>query len=100
LPLGLFAHATHDAQMTALQPGAEMLMVSKRLIDSRAGRREFGPDRLRESLRQFKFANTNELCSRVLTAVQEFTKNTPGQNDITTLALMRHANLAAATAAR
>jgi hypothetical protein len=25
----------------------------------------------------------------VLTAVQEFTKNTPGQNDITAVALMR-----------
>jgi len=100
LPLGLFSHATHDAQMTVLQPGAALLMVSKGLIESRAGRREFGLDRLRESLRQFKFANANELSSGVLTAVQEFTKNTPGQNDITTLALMRHANVAAATAAR
>ena len=84
--------------MTVLQPGAALLMVSKGLIESRAGRREFGLDRLRESLRQFKFANANELSSGVLTAVQEFTKNTPGQNDITTLALMRHANVAAAVA--
>ena len=100
LPLGLFSHATHDAQMTVLQEGAAVLVVSKGLIESRAGRREFGLDRLRESLRQFKFSSANELCSGVLTAVEEFTKNTPGQNDITTLALMRHAAVAAATVAK
>jgi serine phosphatase RsbU (regulator of sigma subunit) len=89
LPLGLFSHATHDAQICALQPGAAVLLVSKGLIESRSGRHEFGLERLQESLAKLKFATATELSSGVLTAVQQFTNNAPAENDITALALVR-----------
>jgi serine phosphatase RsbU (regulator of sigma subunit) len=91
LPLGLFSHATHDAQTVVLGPGAALLVVSKGLVESRRGRQEFGMERLQQSVDKLAFKSANELCSAVLTAVQEFTKNTPGQNDITAVALMRAA---------
>lgn len=89
LPLGLFSHATHDAQVWALQPGAALLLVSKGLIESRSGSVEFGLERLQDSLEKLSFTTATELCSEVLTAVQQFTNNTPAQNDITALALVR-----------
>jgi serine phosphatase RsbU (regulator of sigma subunit) len=48
-------------------------------------------ERLQQSVDKLAFKSANELCSAVLTAVQEFTKNTPGQNDITAVGLMRAA---------
>ena len=89
LPFGLFSHATHDAMPAVLEGGAALLLVSKGLVESKSGSQEFGMDRLQQSLEHLTFASANELCSAVLTAVEEFTKNTPGQNDITAMALMR-----------
>jgi serine phosphatase RsbU (regulator of sigma subunit) len=88
LPLGLFSHATHDAQLVALQPGAAVLLVSKGLIESRSGSKEFGLERLQESLAKLQFSTATELCSGVLTAVQQFSNNA-AQNDITAMALVR-----------
>jgi len=90
LPFGLFTHSTHDAQACVLRPGAAVLMVSKGLIESRSrGKHEFGLERLKESVANASFKSATELCSGVLTAVQQFTHDNPGQNDITTLGLMR-----------
>jgi len=89
LPLGLFSHATHDPQICAIQPGDALLMVSKGLVESRAGSREFGLDRLKDSFAKLPFSTATELCSGVLTAVQQFTNNAAPQNDITALALVR-----------
>jgi len=36
-PLGLFSHSTHDAQLSILRPGAALVLVSKGLVESRAG---------------------------------------------------------------
>lgn len=89
LPLGLFSHATHDPQICALQLGDALLMVSKGLVESRAGSREFGLDRLKDSFAKLPFSTATELCSGVLTAVQQFTNNAAPQNDITAIALVR-----------
>jgi serine phosphatase RsbU (regulator of sigma subunit) len=97
LPLGLFSHATHDAQIWALQPGAALLLVSKGLIESRSRNREFGMERVQKSLEALKFASATELCSGVLAAVQHFT-NTSAQ-DVTVLSLMRAEVPALASAA-
>src|SRR5215471_13271527 len=101
LPLGLFSHSTHDAQMSVLEPSAALLVVSKGLVESKNGAKEFGLERLRKSLDTAHFENASELCTGILNTVQEFTKNTSGQNDITALALMRsaEASLAAASGA-
>jgi serine phosphatase RsbU (regulator of sigma subunit) len=97
LPLGLFSHATHDPQICALQPGDALLMVSKGLVESRSGSTEFGLDRLKDSLAKLPFSTATELCSGVLTAVQQFTNNARPQNDITALALVRGEASAGAT---
>ena len=89
LPLGLFSHATHDPQVWAMEPGGALLLVSRGLIESRSGSREFGLERLRDSLGKLSFNSATELSSGVLTAVQQFTNNATPENDITTVALMR-----------
>jgi sigma-B regulation protein RsbU (phosphoserine phosphatase) len=89
LPLGLFSHATHDAQIRVLPHGAALLLVSKGLVESRYRNQEFGLERLQETLKKLQFTTATELSSAVLTRVQQFTKNTPPQNDVTALALVR-----------
>jgi len=94
LPLGLFSHATHDAQMSVLEPSAALLVVSKGLVESRNGSKEFGLERVRESLQTMPFQDANQLSTGILDAVQAFTQNTSGQNDITALSIMRSAKMA------
>ena len=96
LPLGLFSHATHDAQMSVLEPSAALLVVSRGLVESRHGHKEFGLERVRETLETMSFKSANELSSGILDAVQAFTRNTSGQNDITALSIMRSAKAALA----
>jgi len=94
IPFGLFSHSTHDAKACVLQPGAAVLLASRGVLESRSRKHDFGLERLRETVANARFKDASELCSRVLTAVQEFTNNNPGQNDVTTLALMRSAAMA------
>ena len=70
--------------------------MSKGLVESRYGHKEFGLERVRENLEKMDFENANELSSGILDAVQEFTRNTSGQNDITALSIMRSAAAALA----
>ena len=89
LPLGLFSHSTHDAQMSVLEPSALLLVVSKGLVESRRGNKELGLERVRHALAEMKPQDASEVCANVLDMVQEFTHNAPGQNDITALSIMR-----------
>jgi serine phosphatase RsbU (regulator of sigma subunit) len=98
LPLGLFSHATHDAQMSVLEPSAALLVVSKGLVESRNGSKEFGLERVRENMKTMSFQDANQLSSGILDAVQAFTKNSAGQNDITALSIMRSAKATLAAA--
>jgi serine phosphatase RsbU (regulator of sigma subunit) len=50
LPLGLFSHATPDAAMAALQPGAAMLLVSRGVIEGKSRGEEFGLERVKRSM--------------------------------------------------
>lgn len=113
LPLGLFSHATHDAQVSALGPGAALVLVSKGLVEARSGRHEFGIDGVKQVLRNSTSTDANQLCSELLRAVEKFEQapthfgpqlHVPGfrnnhePNDSTVLALMR-AHYAAMAAA-
>lgn len=89
LPLGLFSHATHDAGVAVMQPGAALLLVSKGLVESRRGSKEFGLDRVIEVFQAREFRDAQELCSSVLGVVETFTRNAAPENDVTALALMR-----------
>jgi serine phosphatase RsbU (regulator of sigma subunit) len=89
IPLGLFSHATHDAAVAVMQPGAALLVVSKGLVESGRGSKEFGLERVVEVLQTREFRDAQELCAALLGAVETFTRNAAPENDTTMLALMR-----------
>ncbi len=119
LPLGLFSHATHDCQICVLPQGASLLLASRGLLEVRAGGEEYGIKRLRDGLQQAPLSNARELCSSVLRHVSDFAEQNKrrrflglvgpqaspegdslGENDITTVALIRAVATAGAASAR
>ena len=106
-PLGLFSHSTHDAQLSIVRQGAALLIVSKGLVESRAGSHEYGSERVKQFLTSREFYSAQEICSGLLGNVQQFLETHkslfrhPGaENDVTALALHRlaTAHTSAATA--
>ena len=108
LPLGLFSHATHDAQMCALPAHSALLLVSRGLVEAKSGGEEFGIERAKKSLVGASSTAAQEVCVKVLEDVKSFLENTAkrgllrrgpgrpitetdplGDNDATTLALVR-----------
>ena len=120
LPLGLFSHATHDAQVCVIGEGGALLLASRGLLEVKAGGEEFGLDRLKNSLQNAtNGGDARELCSCVLRNVSEFVEQNKrrrflgligpqanvegdslGENDITTVALIRARAKADAVTAR
>lgn len=120
LPLGLFSHVTHDAQICVLPEGASLLLTSRGLLEVKAGGEEYGIERLKESLRKAGDGTARDLCTFVLQAVSDFIEqkkrrsflrfgggaqkngdnDSLGENDVTAVALLRRAARASATAAR
>jgi serine phosphatase RsbU (regulator of sigma subunit) len=96
LPLGLFSHATCDAPMVALAPGAGLLLASRGVIDGKRHGDEYGFDRLKESFRQSHATMAKEICVSVLDGVRQFMGMAPTHDDVTTLALVRAADPATA----
>ncbi len=93
LPLGLFSHATADAPTVAIEKGAELLLVSRGVIECE-GRRwysgeEFGLDRTKQFLQDSKDTGAESLCASILKAADEFGGNAPLCDDRTALALVR-----------
>ncbi len=104
-PMGLFSHATHDAQLTVLAPGAALVVASKGLLEVRSRRKEFGFERLEAALAGTTVKDATSLCGAVLTAVEAFLQKPSrkesepiSENDATVLAVVRHAAAAAARA--
>jgi serine phosphatase RsbU (regulator of sigma subunit) len=91
LPLGLFSHATHDAQMCVMEPGSVLLLTSRGIVESKRKRKEFGIERVRETLLNRAFDDASSVCSAALNAVEEFMDGKTPDNDLTTLALLRNA---------
>ncbi len=91
LPLGLFSHATQDAPMVVLPPGAALLIVSRGIVEGRCNDEEFGLERVKEALQRATATNAKELCLGILHNVQEFMCTPPTHDDVTTLALVRAA---------
>ncbi|MCI0356405.1 MAG: SpoIIE family protein phosphatase [Acidobacteria bacterium] len=89
LPLGLFHHATHEAQVSVLSPGASFVVVSRGVVEAKARREEFGMDRLRESYGALQFGDAKELCAGLLDALKKFTGGAIPANDMTVVALVR-----------
>jgi len=89
LPLGLFSHATSEAQIAALQPGAALLIVSRGIVDASCKGEEFGLGRVKESLQQIQLGSALELSSGILAKVQEYICAPPTHDDVTALSLLR-----------
>lgn len=89
LPLGLFTHLTHDAQVCVVRPGSSLLLVSRGLIETRRHHEEFGIERVKESLLATRYDNARELCTAMQAAAQRFLDNRVPENDLTTLAMVR-----------
>ncbi len=98
LPLGLFMHATQDALMTVLEPGATLLLFSRGLMEARNKRSEFGIERVRKILAASHTADAESLCTEILDTVLAHMHGRPIDNDLSTLALMRFATSAKAHA--
>jgi serine phosphatase RsbU (regulator of sigma subunit) len=74
LPLGLFSHATSDAPIVGIEPGAALLLVSRGVLEGKcmnhaARDPEFGLERTTELLRQDSLLSPQALCTSVLNAV-------------------------------
>ena len=111
LPLGLFSHATHDAQFCALGPGASLALVSKGLVEVKSGNQEFGIEGVRSLIEKNTCTSADELCRLLHETVLAHEKKpsffgptlafagigSQEPNDITVLTLMRKAAGMAAT---
>ncbi len=103
LPLGLFSHATHDAQISVLPPGGALLLVSRGIVEARAAQ-EFGMPRVQQAMAANPTAPADQLCEAVLAATDAFMKSAlsasaklrlhlrgdANSNDRTALALVRN----------
>lgn len=99
IPLGLFSHATHDAQICVVPPGAGVVLASKGIVEAQRKHKEFGIDRLKEVVAKAPLDDARSLCQVVIDAVNQYTGDAPGQNDATALAMVRFAEAASATGA-
>ena len=110
LPLGLFSLLTHDAQVSVAPPGSAIVLVSKGVVETSAGRHEFGLERVRETLENETFASAQDLCRTLLERVVKFAeqpsafgpqfsihgfRGSQETNDLTVVCLMRAAQAAA-----
>jgi serine phosphatase RsbU (regulator of sigma subunit) len=89
LPLGLFSHATCEAPLVALPPGAALLLVSRGLLEGRRRREEFGLNRIKNALQHAAGESAKDLCFTAIDGVQQFMGRPPVHNDVTALALLR-----------
>lgn len=98
LPLGLFMHATQDALMTVLEPGAVLLLFSRGLMEARSRRSEFGIERVKKIFLSSQSHDATGFCTEMLDAVLAHVQGHTIENDLSTLALMRIATAAKAHA--
>jgi serine phosphatase RsbU (regulator of sigma subunit) len=89
LPLGLFHHATHEAQVSVIAPGASFVLVSKGFVEAKSRKLEFGMERLREAYASIQFRDAKQLCAALLDALKQFTAGAVPANDMTAVALVR-----------
>jgi serine phosphatase RsbU (regulator of sigma subunit) len=99
LPLGLFSHATCEAPMVALEPGASLLLVSRGVLEGKHKDEEFGLDRLKETFLHAPSDDAKELSLDIISSVQQFMRTPPTHNDVTILSLVRAAKAKASAVA-
>jgi sigma-B regulation protein RsbU (phosphoserine phosphatase) len=96
LPLGLFSHVVHDAEVCALAEGDAFVIASRGVAECGTPQQDFGIDGVRKTLIDARTRSAQELCQAVLNmAMQHSAKGTP-ENDMTALALKRDSRASAA----
>ena len=114
LPLGLFSHATHDAAICVMPEESALLLISRGLIEAKAGGEEYGLKRASEALAAAPLNDAQQLCVMMHESVRKFIESKPkhrfipggtrtvgdedpfSANDATALAVVRAATKAAA----
>ncbi len=91
LPFGLFSHATHDASITVLEPGAALLVVSRGVIEARCQGNDFGVEGVSATFQHVNAPSAHRLCVAILDSVERYMCAPPTHNDVTALALVRTA---------
>lgn len=89
LPLGLFALATSEARLIAMEPGAALAVVSRGVVEAECKREEFGLARVEAALKASQRSAAQEVCRTILDDVQRFACAAPIEDDITALVLVR-----------
>ena len=90
LPFGLFSHATHEAPMTVLEPGAALLLVSRGVIEGRCQGNEFGIEGVQATFQNTTAPSAQLICVAILDGLERFMCQPPTHNDVTALALVRN----------
>jgi len=89
LPLGLFSHATADASVVVLYPGAALLLVSRGVVEARVKREEMGILRIKEDLQNTTAKHAKDICLAMLDRVKQYMRTPPTHDDVTAMALVR-----------
>lgn len=89
LPLGLFSHATCDAPLIALEPGAALLLASRGVVEANCKEAEFGMEGLESAFQRAPLGGAHDLCVSILNQAQEFACTPAREDDMTALALVR-----------
>jgi serine phosphatase RsbU (regulator of sigma subunit) len=89
LPLGLFTHATCDAPLIALEPGAALLLASRGVMEAKGREDEFGLEGIGSAFQKAPLKSAHDLCVSILNRVQEFSCTSSKEDDVTALALVR-----------
>src|ERR1700746_1057863 len=88
LPLGLFSHATHEAGLIALEPGAAMIVVSKEVFEAESRGQQFGLRRLSATLQSSDGVSAEDLCMSIIQAAQQYSRGAKAQ-ELAALSLIR-----------
>ena len=89
VPLGLFSHAIHEAQICALREGDAFVLASRGVAESHAKANDFGIEGIREALSKTERQSAHKVCDTVLELARKFAGNRVIENDMTALALLR-----------
>ena len=91
LPLGLFTHTIHDAQMCVLGEGDALVLASRGVVECGGNGRnhEFGIEGIEKTLAANRGHSAEEVCGAVLREAQACLKGKAAENDMTVVVVKR-----------
>lgn len=99
LPLGLFSHVVHDAQVCVLGEGDAFVIASRGVAECTAAKEDFGVEGIHRALTGASRQSALELCETVLRMAHQHSGRHVPVNDMTALALVRESRLRAEASA-